>query len=173
MLSLTDHKAAKLANVNIRAEKDGDDPVLAIDLALQIDLAAERVDDIVPGLHAFLYDGAAVPAQGQIPGTERATELRFPSLGPLTLDKDLPGFALTVAMEHGIGDPTSVDLEDVELGKFKIAAKTGGTVLLTCRAQARPNEEQLATLATMLEQAVTLTLTPPAAAEPDLVPGAA
>ena len=156
----------KLANVNVRAEKHGDETVAATDLKLTADFPNDVLDSLEPGLLAALY---RAPTKKDDPdlfdGTKDAKplrKLRFPHLVmPLALDYEWPGYRLQI--EHGArGDESALKFADVKVDGIRLEAKDGGTVTMTLRAIIH-TEKELDDLAKLIQQPIEFSLAPPRA----------
>jgi hypothetical protein len=155
---------AKLANINLRGEKHGQDTVPACDLSLVIEAPNTILDLLEPGMSEAFYTVDKDPQQKQlIEGGIQRTKLRFPKLGPLSLDRELVGY--TVTIPHGLDDDAFVT--QAKINSFKATLKEGGTVELGLRVQFEPEDGDIDMLAQHIQQSVEVTLTPPAA-QPEL-----
>ena len=89
-------------------------------------------------------------------------KLRFPLLGVLPWDLELPRTKLTV---HDV-DGNDIALHDGRTNKFRIEALDGGTVKLVFRCQfSQPDEDAVASLMRVLQQDVPISLESVALAE--------
>lgn len=145
-----DRVTATLENVNLRTEKVGPDKVGAVDLKLSVPSRADVLAYFSPTLKAFLFDEKSVDLIGGM--ALRDSHLQY----PLVRDDEMTGAGITV--DYGVGDP--MVFEDVRVNQFRITPVEGGSVIIGMRVQLRPSPEQVAKFFTMLEQGVTLTLTP-------------
>lgn len=151
-------KTCRLTNVNGRHEKHGDENVFAADLELAADFSNDVLAEFAPALRSCLYerdDDGDLDARGQ----DRPTKLRFPKLvQPLKWDDEIVG--ATVTIDYGF---TPLTFELVQVNKFRIELKEGGTVTVQFRLQLRPTEEQVAKLLMRLDSEVAVTIEPPEA----------
>lgn len=159
MFQLTDHKA-KLSNVNPRAEMHGDTPKPAFDLTIEAACPSTVLVGFHPELRQTLYKKDENPdLVEQIEG-DGLTALRMPRLGSLKWDQEYSGFQVTV--DYGMGGDSNIVLNDVKIDKFKFEAQEGGTVVVTFRVIAHPNEKDIGPLCNFIQREVSLTVTPPA-----------
>ena len=86
----------KIAHLNVREEKHGEDPVLAVDVKIKADVTNKFLDELSPGLRQafFAKEGAAQPDLEE----DHLTVLRFPQLAPQKWNVNLIGGEITL---HG------------------------------------------------------------------------
>lgn len=168
MLALT-NQFARVANFNPRAEKHGDDNVLAADIKLEVNASSHVLDLFDTSLRPLLF---RKPEAGEQPALftegDGLTALRLPHLAPLKWDNDYTGWTLSIDSGLGISEP--LVLTEVELSNFTFEATEGGTVKTTFRATCHPDADQSGLLCTLIGDDVELTLSPPveATAQTDL-----
>lgn len=163
--------AAKLASVNVRAEKHGPDELVpAVDLKLTV----EQSNGCLAYFHGSLRDALyynADPAAGDQPPLEGMAHsvtpnLRFAHLAlPLKWDTEHTGYTLTI--DHGIGGASNVELADCTVGKFSLEPKEGGTVVVTFTVSASGDalpEKVLGKLASLAQRDIQILLLGPEAA---------
>lgn len=155
---------ATIINLNLRAEKHGDENQPACDIKVAVDLPSVRLNDIASGLCESLY---RKPAKGdQLPLVEvgkgaenQFTVLKHPGLEPLQLKHKFPGYEL------GISAPEAEDgpfFADAEVKNFKITPRDGGTATVSFSVGVEVNEEDVAALLPFLRNPdAEVTLTPP------------
>ena len=151
-----------LVHKNDRLEKHGDEDVLACDLNFQWETDNGALAMFAPDLRSLLYKKQ--DSQGElINDPSHLTALRFPALAPLKwVAGDLHGAKLLFHV--GVSDKSNVLLEDVRVGKYRIEAKEGGTVVISFQAQCKPDEKQSGKLSRFLsDKLCTITLEPPPA----------
>lgn len=147
-----------LAHLNLRAEKHGDESEPALDIKLELTTANSVLKKLAPGLLDALYD---FDKQTDIED-EFKRKLRFPLLGVLPWDLEVPRTKLTVTDIDGY----AVVLTDGRANKFRIQALDGGSVKLVFRCQfSQPDEDAAASLMRVLQQNVTVDLESVAPAE--------
>ena len=151
---------AKIAHLNVREEKHGEDSVLAVDVKLKMDLANEFLDTLEAGLRKTLYR----PDDDQLEGIEAPMSiLRFPQLAPLHWNAGQPNVVFTV---HGAKKADDM-VFDGSIGKpLNLDSKQGGTVEVLMQVQVHPEPEQLAELGTMLGKTAKISVKPGEAQEP-------
>lgn len=182
MFSLPKPTFITLSNLNTRVEKHGDESVSAIDLTINYDAPNAVLDQFQPGMLDAFYKEAEAgdDSQATMDGFEISTKplLRFNRLGPQKLDFEMVGHRF--AIEYGIDEDIGIVLPAVNVGKFSLELKDGGTVSMKFRVQANSGltEQIIGKLAMLISQEVRVTLTPPEVKpaeekQPDLVlPGA-
>lgn len=160
MFELTNHKA-KLTNVNPRAELHGEDPKPAFDLMFTAACSNTVLWDFHQELRAMLYKLAPEPDDliEAIEG-DGMTALRLPKLGSLKWDQEYAAYSLTI--DYGLGGDSNIVLNDVKVDKFKIEAQEGGTVQVSFRVIAHPDEKQMGPLCNFIARELVISVTPPA-----------
>lgn len=149
---------AKVAHVNLREEKHGDDPVLGADVKLVADVSNDFLGQLSGTLKSALY-ASDVEATGQlslVDAEQHLPVLRYPQLGPLTWAGDFDA-ALTF---HGAKKADDVVFEKAHIGKLSFAPKEGGTVEVTFRAQVHPGADGAGALAALLGQSPKVSVAP-------------
>lgn len=151
-------QTAILRHINPRTEKHGDEDVPAADLKIEIIDNNEMLSMFHPTLRGFLY--VAEDADDQLDGMEpRLTRLRFGTLlERLTFDKALKGADVTI--DFGVGGSSDIELQTVDVDKFRCTLMEGGSVSLEFRVKAQPTGEQIKKLYEVLGSEITLTVVP-------------
>ena len=153
-------QAAKVANINVRNEIHGKDPILAADIKLEVELPNMSLDRLAEGLRDALYGPSD---EAQLPGVETPpTALRWPQLAPLRWDAGELDCALTL---HGAKRANDLDLEGKITNPLSLTLKEGGTVETTIQVQVHPTPESLGALSAFLGHKVNVTLLASAAPE--------
>lgn len=130
MFQLTEFTEARLASVQNRTEKHGDEDVPAVTLSTVITAANTLLDTIDPGLRHALYK--AVDGQEQLPGVEPSTPvLRANCIDTVVLTTMHEGWRLLV--DDGIDDTDPMVFDGVKVDKLRVDAKQGGSIELTMR----------------------------------------
>ncbi|MGH8158409.1 MAG: hypothetical protein ACREPQ_09825 [Rhodanobacter sp.] len=164
MFHLTKHQV-KIAGFNPRAEKHGDDNVLAGDLKLEAIVHSSVLDGFDKQLRKFLY---RKPAQGeqvemQFEQGDDLTARRVPKLSPFKWDEDFPGYK--IELDSGLAVDETLKLSDVELSGFTFEAMDGGSVKITFRASFHPDGRTSGKLCQLIQETVELSLIAPAREE--------
>lgn len=145
---------AKVAHLNVREEKHGEDSVLAVDVKIKLDLANEFLDTLEPGLRTALYR----PDDGQLEGIEAPMSiLRFPSLAPLHWNVGMPSVEFTL---HGAKKADDLVFQGGISKALNLEPKEGGTVEVSLQVQVRPEPEQMAALAQLLGKTAKVSVKP-------------
>jgi len=133
--------ASKIAYVNFREEKHGEESVLAVDVKITTDVPNDFLSYLSPGLKAAVYE-KELGQRDLIADDNHLSHLRFPDLGTLAWSGTMVRAAVVI---HGV--KKSQDLELVaDVTKLKLDPKEGGTVSITFTVQLCPNESQAAHL---------------------------
>lgn len=152
-------QSAKVAHVNLREEKHGDEDVLACDLRIETSMANAFLAQLHPDLLSSLYG-----RDGQLDlGDNHLSKLRYPKLAPLQWDGQITGGKIT--LHAPVSDDDLVIFADVD--KLKLAPQDGGTVIVTFRAQFCPDGDQAGRIPFLLGKMVEISVEKPAAAAAD------
>ncbi len=147
----------KLAHLNVRPEKHGDESVTALDLKFIRTAANSELSMFHPKLQAMLYwRSKATTDRRDIEGVEQILpDLRFPLLGTLAWDLEMTA---RIVIEIGTG---SIVLNPVKVNQFRIDPLQGGSVETTFRVQTSAIPDgALDLLGRMLDSDVQITLEP-------------
>lgn len=163
-----ENQNSSVTNLNIRVEKHGDERKTAVDVKLVVDVPAERLNDLHPGLCESIY---RQPTKGdQISLIDKQAEKAFtvllhPCLEPLRLKQKFPGYELTIAPMDSLADEEGLFLADVEIKNFTITPHEGGTTTIAFSAGSQVDEDEIAALLSFLRtEDARITLTPPSKA---------
>ena len=150
-------QGSKIAHLNVREEKHGEDAVLAMDINISADVSNDFLDQLAPGLRAALYQKEG-EKQGESADIEAGhlASLRYPQLMPFEWKEEMVGAKVVI---HGHSKAENIDL-DGDVNKVKIACKEGGTVELTYRVQVLPTPEDSGRLAACLGKKVKVSVAP-------------
>jgi hypothetical protein len=150
----------KIANVNFRAEKHGEENVKACDLKIEATMHSSVLDCFDKGLRKTLYRKPSAGEQSNLPlGDDNLTERKLPRLAPLKWDEDFPGYELHIVT--GLAIDEELKQEDVELSGFVFEAMDGGSVAVTFRASLYPDGRAAGKLFQLIQETVEITLIPP------------
>ncbi|MEX3994845.1 hypothetical protein AB4Y35_29210 [Paraburkholderia sp. EG286A] len=154
MLELKRHPV-KIAHLNLRTEKHGDEDVNALDIKITFDLPNTRLNDIAAGLRESLYEASSDPDLLG-PDGDHLTHLRYPQLGkegkfPWIAEWSSVGFHLHTGNGRGKGDLLWVEST---FGQLVVQPKEGGTCSCVARAQVLPTPDETAKLASLLKHDV-------------------
>jgi len=155
----------RVANVNPRAEKHGEENKLAVDIKIEATLPGDTLNAFDPGLRAALYRDLRKGEQADLPGIgdNKFGAVRFPLVKPVVWDEEFTGYAMSIGTGLGLSEP--VRLSDVTLRKFVFEPMQGGSLGLTFSIVAHPDTDDAGVLCATIQDDAVLTLTPPAAAE--------
>lgn len=141
-----------LANLNLRAERHGDESEPAIDIKFEFDSANNLLSKLNQDLRVAFYrkddnrdliDGDHLPA------------LRFPQMGSISWELEVPRTVLRIHQD----DVADIVLKGGKTNKFKLEFLEGGTVNWTFRCQfSKPDEHATARLMGFLNQPVIVSL---------------
>lgn len=142
------HQKCKLANFNARAELNGEDRVPAADLRLETVIGLGDLAQFGPELRACFYDESNGGAR-----------LRNPKLtAPFDFHDECVGACVTV--HHGLGGSSDLDMQTCKVNAFKLWPLDGGTIILSFRIQAHPNDKQAGKLCAMIQSDIEVTVAP-------------
>lgn len=163
MFSLDNHQV-RIANVNPRAEKHGDENKLATDIKIELKASNGVLDEFDQALRGALY---RKPGKGEqqdlIAGADGLTAVKFPLLGAVAWEDEFTGYELEIPSGLGLTDP--LILVDITLKKFRFEPLEGGSVSITFNAICHPDADECGQLCALIQEEVALTLTPPTAQE--------
>ncbi|WP_207000658.1 hypothetical protein [Trinickia mobilis] len=152
---------AKVAHVQGRQELNGDEYRLACDIRLEMDLPNRVLDQLDTRLLETFYwrNPALVDTKTEtIEGVEQVyPNLRFEHLHmPLKWNERFDEGLFV--MPHGDEVDADVRLGEVKINEITLFPKEGGTVHLSVRIQAHPDEEDLVRMFTVMQRVVTVTV---------------
>ena len=125
--------AVKLAHINCREERHGDESVAAIDLKFVSEAGNSQLAMLHPDLRAALYDTDDDERPG-LDGIEPiATKLRFPAMLQFAWELEMTG--CEVEVDYGLGLESNIVLADCKVNQFRVECRPGGTTLITFRVQ--------------------------------------
>ena len=164
-----DKSNVSVSNLNVRCERHGDERATCCDVKMVVDVPAESLNALSPGLCESLF---RKPAKGdQLPLVEVGkksepgfTVIKHPGLEPQKLKQKFPGYELHLAAPESENE---LFLADVEMKNFTIEPHEGGSTTITFTASSEVDDEEIGELLALLrgEDAVA-TLVPPKAQAP-------
>jgi hypothetical protein len=159
-------QVCKIAHVNLREEKHGEESVTAIDMKLLASLSNDFLSYLSPTLKASLYGKPDGSVQGTLvhdnPGY--MPRLLYPELPMLGWVGEMVKAQVVL---HGAKKSQDLVLE-ATVNKLKLAPMDGGTVIITFRVQVVPESAVLGKLAGMLGMELKVTVV---GADEELVTG--
>lgn len=144
----------RLAHINIRAERHGEEEVPAIDLKFEFSTA----NNLLSKLHADLREAFyKADESGDLAGGDNIRTLRFPLMkNTISWDLEIPRTLLRL---HGDTPESDIVLGGGKTNNFKLEMLEGGTVNWSYRVQvSQPDEEAIAALSQVLHQVVPVSL---------------
>lgn len=151
----------KLANVNPRAEKHGEDTKPALDLKIEATCPSSVLIHFHPELRQHLFKKDESPdLVDQVIEGDGLTALRYPKMGAIKWDWEGTGYTATV--DYGMGGDSDIVLADVKVDHFTIEPQNGGSVIITFRIIAHPEADDVGKLCEFIQRDIDLVLTPPA-----------
>lgn len=165
--------AAQLVNVNPRRDLHGDKPEPAGDLRIAMDMPNDQLAMFHPNLRHFLfhYDneigGDLVDEAKRGDDPHYAPHLRMPKLAPLKWDDEIIGAKVTV--HYGVRN--GLELPTCNVNEFRIEPKAGGTVTISFRVQAHPDEKQFGKLCSLIGNSVEVSVESPTSEQADIEDG--
>jgi hypothetical protein len=157
-----DNQRVKLANVNLRAEKHGDDTRAAVDLKIEATCPSTVLVAFHPELRQHLFKKDENPdLVDQVVEGDGLTVLRYARLGALKWDWEGAGYKALI--DYGLGGESNIELDDVKIDHFVIEPQNGGSVAVSFRVIAHPDPDDIGKLSEFIQRDIDLTLTPPEA----------
>ena len=157
---------AYLANVNARAEMHGEEKQPAGDLKIKVQLGNDVLAMFHPTLKSMLYyfdkakaeddDLAEQAKQGE---AGYAPHIRFQQLPGISWEDEMVGAKVTI--HAGIDQKSDIVLDPCDVNNFKLEPQEGGTVQITFRVQAHPDEKQFGKLSFLIGTNTNITIDPP------------
>jgi hypothetical protein len=155
-----DQATVKLANVNPRAEKHGEDTKPALDLKIEATCPSSALIHFHPELRQHLFKKDESPdLVDQVTEGEGLTALRYPKMGAIKWDWEGSGYTATV--DYGMGGDSNIALNDVKVDHFAFEPLNGGSVGISFRIIAHPDPDDVGKLCEFIQRDIELTLTPP------------
>lgn len=150
-----------ITHVGNRIEMHGDEHVIATDIKIEVKVSNDMLAEFHPTLKSFLFEHDENPQQNELDlsSGDRITKLRFPLLAPLHWGWEATGYQLFVA--YGISRNSGVLLNDCTVDRFVFEPQEGGTVSIRCRVIAKPREDDIGKLVSLIGQENEIELTPP------------
>lgn len=154
---------ATLIDFNPRCELHGEDPKPACDLKIGMSVSNGLLAEFHPTLRSFLFEKDA--SQLDL-GDDGLTKLRMPKLGPLKYGEELVGAEVTI--HRGLGGKSDIVLPGCQINNFTLDAQEGGSVKLSFRIIAHPDEKQAGRLFSAMGNEIDITIEPPSAEQQEL-----
>lgn len=162
MFELSKH-GSKIAHLNVRTEKHGEEDVLAVDVTVASDVTNDFLSYLNPTLKWSLY---AKPDSGQgdlIQDDAHLPRLRYAELSELRWVGTMPKAAFII---HGKKKSDDLALEG-DVGKLVLTCKEGGTVSIAFKVAVLPTPEQLGALSALLGTEAKVSVREADAADPE------
>ena len=148
-------QAAKVAHLNVREEKHGDEPIIAIDIKVEADVTNDFLSYLSPTLKWSLY--SKNPNQGELIEDEtHLPVLRYQELGLIGWDGEMDQ---AIAIFHGAKKSDDTELE-CEVDKLRFTCRDGGTVTVVFRIKVLPTPAQAAMLMCLLGKETRISVRP-------------
>ncbi len=155
-------QAAKIAHLNVREEKHGDEPIIAIDIKVEVDVPNDFLSYLSPSLKWSLYSKDT--SQGDLIADDtHLPVLRYQELGQIGWDGEMDQSHLTL---HGVKKSDDIDLE-CEVDKLRFTCRDGGTITVVFRIKVLPTPGQAAALMCLLGKETKITVRPGDTEEPE------
>lgn len=162
MFSLT-KQTVFVDNVNLRAEKHGQENKLAFDVFMSLHVSNDVLNHFDANLKSALFKKGDSPQGELLADEQRLCGLRFPKIGTVKWGEKFPGYSLTLHL--GINDDSDIVLDDVELDRFSFKPMEGGAVNMRFRAIVHPQQEDIGALCELIQSDVDISAVPPAPAQ--------
>lgn len=160
----------KLIDYNPRSEFHGKDIKHAGDLMISVDMSNDCLAAFHPALKSLLYHydqsiDADLVDQSHSDDPSYRPHIRMPHLSvPLKWTDSMIG--ATVTVHHGV--KSEIDLKLCNIDNLKIEPKQGGTVTLSFKIAAHPDEKQSGKLCTMIQTDIEISIAPPESTQQDI-----
>jgi hypothetical protein len=156
-----ENQSARVAHVNLREEKHGEEDVLACDLKFEAKMSNAFLRQLHPDLQGSLYERGSQLAL-DIGESVALPKLRFQLMAaPLKWEGKIVGGKVTI--HAPISDDDLVIFADI--GELRLSPQDGGTVIIGFRAQFLPDGDQAARLPFLLGKLVDISVQKPIAGE--------
>lgn len=146
---------AKVAHINIREEKHGEENVLAADLNITASVPNTFLEGLSPGLRASLYDNEK-DGLDLDPENPHTVVLRYPQMSSFVWAGEMAKALFTV---HGAKKADDLGFT-ADINKLRLTPKDGGTVDIQFRVQIQPQPEDIGDITTYLGQNVKVSVKP-------------
>ncbi|MDK6077908.1 hypothetical protein [Massilia varians] len=154
------NQVAKLTGINPRPELHGEEPKPACDIMFAAIMANTVLNRFAQGLLDSIYKEVATPdLVDQVSDTPAVTALRYPGMSAFKWE--FTGTGYTLEIDFGMGGDSNIKLGDIQIDKFKLEPQEGGSVCVSWRAIAHPDEKDIGKLYRLMQRDVQLILTPP------------
>lgn len=160
------NQAAKLTNVNPRAELHGQDKKLAVDLKFEIKVSNDVLSEFDPSLKGSLYKKADDGQGDLIADPGYLPTLKFPLMGAVNWGKSFDGYETVI--HYGVSGAQDIHLVECAVDNFRFDCQDGDTVVVSFRVIAHPEAAELGRLCEMIQQEVEMSLIEPQA-DPETV----
>jgi hypothetical protein len=176
MLSI-ERKLVKIAKVTGVDEFKGDQYDHGCSVRIQMTDTNHVLDELDPDVRKAFYERdkgkPSEDSHGQTemslpPGGIELTKRKAAGVGmPISFSKEFAGY--TIIFHRGATEASDIKLTEVDLTNFSADLQADGIVLLSFNAYMKPSAEMRGPIDFMSKHEIEITLTPPAAAQPDLV----
>lgn len=141
-------QVCKVAHVNLREEKHGEESVTAIDLKVQASVSNDFLSYLSPTLKGSLYGKPDTSVQGTLvhdnPGY--MPRLLYPAIKQVKWEGEMPKAQVVF---HGATKKQDIELS-ADVNKLTLECMDGGTVVVSFRVQVVPEGAVLGKLAGLL-----------------------
>lgn len=165
--AIRDPMTVKLAHSQSRNEMHGNDLVPALDLQFTAQATNVFLDRIDPGLRHVFCERPSGGKQEDLDSMQNTPARRCGNLieMPIKVTKEYVGYKLTIIVGTG-RDASNIEIPDCKVNKFVFDIKDGGAMPSKWRVQASGvSAGVIGQCGVMHGKEVTITLTPPTAAE--------
>jgi hypothetical protein len=131
-----------LSHLNIRDEKHGEEPIVAVDVKLKVDLPNTLLDTLSDGLLLSMY--AAEDVKGELFKDGHLPRLRYPSMDPIKFN-----LGETKVLLHFLRVTHDIELVGI-VKKISAECKEGGTVTFVFSVASTPGSDVIGALSSML-----------------------
>lgn len=156
-------QTGQLTNLNLRAEKHGDENVSGADIKVSIKVSNDMLSEFHSTLKSAFY---RAPEPGEMDMVDAAeaedrelplSRLKFGSkVSALKWAEEL--LNVTTTVHYGTGGKSDIVLDDTTVDGFVFEFFDGGTVMITFRIKCVPDEKQIGKLASLIGNEIEFSL---------------
>ncbi|OMG85424.1 hypothetical protein [Achromobacter xylosoxidans] len=151
-------QTAKLAQFKPRVERHGDEPAGAADLYINFTDSNSILTELHPRLRHALYKADENDPQGSTVPPEPTQRVFGDLIEELKFKRELKGAAVVIGF--GLGAPSDIVLDPVDVLNFSAGLMEGGSVNIAFRVKCHPTSDQAKKLYEVMGREITVTVTP-------------
>lgn len=151
-------QTARLAQFKPRVERHGDEPAGAADLYVNFIESSGILSELHPLLRHSLYRVDDADPQGSTVPPEPTVRIFGDLIEELKFKRELKGALVVIGF--GLGGPSDIMLDPVDVLGFSAGLMEGGSVHFSFRIKCHPTSEQAKKLYEVMGREITITVTP-------------